>query len=148
MKQVLDFETAIHQNEAKATEAIWEAKAHCGTAIRKAETHHVTTIRKVEAHCATAITEAEGHNATDIREAESHCADYAHTIQQSHSNNMQCLEKEALEEEGKDHQSSLAPCGMALQVPHRSPRGTNVPPLVTDREHVSGHSPGHSPTGI
>ena len=35
-KQVSDFETALHQNEAEATEAIRKAKAHCGAAIREA----------------------------------------------------------------------------------------------------------------
>ena len=34
-KQVSDFETALHQNEAKTTEAIREAKAHGGAAIRE-----------------------------------------------------------------------------------------------------------------
>ena len=32
-KQVWDFEMVIHQNEAKATEAIREMKAHCGAAF-------------------------------------------------------------------------------------------------------------------
>ena len=67
-KQVSDFETAIHQNEAEATEAIWEVKAHCGAAIREVESHLATTTREAEAHCATTITEVESHCATDIRE--------------------------------------------------------------------------------
>ena len=32
-KQVLDFETTFHQNEAETTEAIKEARAHCATAV-------------------------------------------------------------------------------------------------------------------
>ena len=52
-KQVLDFETTIHQNEAQATEAIREVKARCGVAIREAETHCATTIREAETHHAT-----------------------------------------------------------------------------------------------
>ena len=107
-KQVLDFEMALHQNKAEATEAIREAKAHCGAAIR---------------------------------EVESHCVDHAHTIQQSHSNNMQHLEREAKEEEEKDCQSFLATCRLAP----RSMRGTNVPSPDANREHVLGHPPDHSP---
>ena len=72
-KQVLDFEMALHQNEAEVIKAIKEAKAHCGATIREAET------------CCTA----------DIRKAESHCAVHAHSIQQSHAKDMQCLEMEA-----------------------------------------------------
>ena len=74
---------ALCQNEAKATEAIREARVPCGAALR---------------------------------EAESCCMDPAHIIQQSHSDNMQHLEREAIEEEEKDHQSFLSACGMALQV--------------------------------
>ena len=92
-KQVSDFETAIHQNEAEATEAIRQAKVCCGSAIRVAE-----------ACCAA-----------DIREAESCCAGHACTIQQSHSNNVQHLEREAIEE-GKDHQFFLFACRVALEV--------------------------------
>ena len=97
-KQISDFEMAIYQNEAEATEAIREAKTHCGAAIREAETHHATNIREAEAHCATTIMEAEGHCTTDIREAESCCADHACIIQQSHSDNMQCLQRKTMEE--------------------------------------------------
>ena len=38
-KQVLGLEMAIHQNEAKATQAFREAKTHCGAAIREVEVH-------------------------------------------------------------------------------------------------------------
>ena len=93
---MLDFETAICQNEAEATEAIREVKAHCGAAIREAETCHATTVREAEGHCTTTITQAETCCAADIREVESHCVDHACAIQQSHSDNMQCLEMEAI----------------------------------------------------
>ena len=98
---MLDFETAIHQNEAKATKAIREVKDHCGAAISEADTCHATTVREAEGHCITTITEAEACCAADFREVRSHCVDHAHAIQQSHSNNIQCLEREAIEEEGK-----------------------------------------------
>ena len=47
-------------------------------------------LRPLEAnvHCGSAIRVAEAHCAADIREVESHCAGHAHTIQQSHSDNM------------------------------------------------------------
>ena len=69
-KQVLDFEMALHQNE---TEAIREAKAHCGAAIREVEAHHTTHIREAKAHCTTYIREAEADCASIIREAEANC---------------------------------------------------------------------------
>ena len=114
---------AICQNEAEVTEAIREAKAHCGAAIREAE-----------ACCAA-----------DIREAESHCVDHAPTIQQSHSNNMQCLEREAIEEGGK--LPILPSClwdGLA-GLPPTSARCVNVSSPIANGEHVLGHPPGHSP---
>ena len=125
-KQVSDFETTLSQNKAKATEAIRDAKAYCKAAIREAEacctTHsreaeayHATHIRKAEAHCTTTIMEAEVCCATDIREAESHCVDHAHSIQQLHAEGMQHLEKEAMEQEGRDCLCFLATCGVALQ---------------------------------
>ena len=73
-EQVSDFETALHQNKAKATEAIREAKSLCGTAIREADAHHATHIREAEAYCTTHIREAEAHCATTIMEVEAHCA--------------------------------------------------------------------------
>ena len=111
-KQVSDFKTALHQNEA---EAIREAKTHCGAAIRGAEAHCATGIREVEAQCSTTIMEAEACCAADIREAESQCVDHAHSIQQLHADGMQHLEMEAMEEEGRDCLSFLAACGVALQ---------------------------------
>ena len=125
-KQVSDFETTLHQNEAKATKAIREAKTHCEAAIREVEaccTTHIreaeayctTHIRQAETHCATTITEVEACCATDIREEEPCCADHAHSIQQLHAEGMQCLETEAMEEEGIDHLSFLTACGVALQ---------------------------------
>ena len=56
-KQVSDFKMALHQNEAKATEAIKEVKGHCRAAIREAEAHHTTLIREVEDDCTTIVAE-------------------------------------------------------------------------------------------
>ena len=139
-KQVSDFKMAICQNKAKATEAIRDAKVHCesvireveachATTIREAGTHCITTIREAEAHSSTIITEVEAHCAADIREAEFHCAGHACPIQQSHSDNMQHLEREAIEKEGKDCQFFLAAYGMALQVYPPEAHGVLMCPL-------------------
>ena len=104
-KQVSDFEMALCQNEAEATKAIKEAKAHCEATIREAESCCTIHIREPEAKCASIITEAETHCTTDIRKAESHCVEHACSIQQSHAEGMQHLETEAIEEEGRDHLS-------------------------------------------
>ena len=128
-KQVSDFKMVICQNEAEATDAIGETKAHCGVTIREVEIHCAKTIREAEAHSSTTIMEVEAHCAADIREVESHCADHACAIQQFHSDKMQCLEREAIEEEEKDWQSFLATCGMALQVCPLEAHGVLMWPL-------------------
>ena len=134
----------LHQNKPKATEAIKEAKAHCGYAIREAEACHTTLGREVEAHHATA--EVGAHYNTDIRKAESHCMEKAHSIQQLHADNMQYLEMDALEEEGRDCLSFLVACGTALQAcPPRGPWSPNGPPSTAHGEHTTGHSSKHSP---
>ena len=139
---------ALHQNEAEATEAIREAKTHCGLTIREAEawcttltreaeSHHAIHIREAEATCATYIKEAEAKCAwiimeaeanctsiiaeaeacctTDVRKLESCCAEHACSIQQLHTEGMQHLEMEAIEEEGRHCLYFLATCGTALQ---------------------------------
>ena len=106
-KQESDFEMALYQNEAKTTEAIREAKAHCGTAIREAEACYTTANREEKARC----------------------ADHACSIQQLHSDSMQCLKREALKEEGKDCQSFLATCGAALQACPPEDHGVLMYPL-------------------
>ena len=136
-KQVWDFEMAINQNEAKATKAIREAKAYCGAAIREAETCYGTTVRESEGHCPTTITEAEAYCAADIRKVESHCVDHAHAIQQSHINNMQHLEREAIEEEGENCQSFLATCRRALKVCPPEVWGVLICPLQLLMENMS-----------
>ena len=130
---------ALLQNESEATEAIKEAKALCDstireakahwtTLIREAETQHATCIREAEANCASIITEAEGCCTMAIRKVESHCAKQAHSIQLSHSKGMQCLQIEAIEEEGKDHLSFLTACGTALQASPLEAHGVQLAP--------------------
>ena len=92
-KQVSDTKTAFHQNEAQTAKAIKEAKACCTIVIQDAK-----------ATC-TAV----------IREAEVAYAEHVPTIQQSHRENIQDIEMEAIAEEGRDCQSFLIACGGALQ---------------------------------
>ena len=86
-------ETALHQNEPKATKAIKEAKGFCAAMIQDAE-----------ATCVAAI-----------REAGNTCVGHAHTSQRSLSKSKQDLECEAMEKERWDHQSFLEAYGVALQ---------------------------------
>ena len=124
-KHVLDFEMALHQNELETTKAIKEAKTLHACTIREAKTHqvmlisqaealHTTCIKEAKANCASIIAEAENCCSMAIRKAESCSARQAHSIQQSHAKGMQCLEMEAIEEEGKDHLSILTTCGTAI----------------------------------
>ena len=134
---------ALHHNEAKTTKAIKEAKAHCGAAIREAEPHHTTLVRDAEAchttlikmaedNCATIAVEVEACCTADIRKAESHWVEKAHSIQQLHAENMQHLEMDTIEEEGRDCLSFLAACGVALQAyPPRDLWSPNGPPSTT-----------------
>ena len=130
---------ALCQNESKASK---EAKAQCGAAIREVEACHTTLVREAEAHHTTIIREAEddcativaeAHCTTNIRKAECHCMEKAHSIQQSHAEDMQHLEIDTMEEEGRDHLSFQAACGGALQVCPWSPNG---PPSTTHGEHT------------
>ena len=118
--QVSDFEMALHQNESEITEAIKEAKALCASTIREAEAHrgtliseseawHATCIREAKANCTSTIAEAENCYSMAIRKAESHGTKQALSIQLLHVEDMQHLEMEAIEEEGKSASLSLPP---------------------------------------
>ena len=117
---------ALCQNESETTKSMKEAKALYTCTIRDVETHqaaliskakawHATCIKEIEDNCGHALAEAENHCSTAIREAESHGASQACSIQQSHAKDIQCLEAEAIEEEGRDHLTSLTACGTALR---------------------------------
>ena len=109
------FQDSLHQNEAKATEAIQEGQGPLWGKPLERQRLACHCIKEVETQCSTTITEAEAHCAADIREAESCCMDHAHSIQQLHADGMQHLETKAMEEEGRDCLSFLATCGVALQ---------------------------------
>ena len=108
-KQVSDFGMAPCQNESEITKTIKEAKALCAQTIRDVEAHHAALISKAkvwntvyikaaEANCACTITEPGNSCSTAIREVESQGASQAHSIQQLHAKDIQCLEAEAIEE--------------------------------------------------
>ena len=65
---------------------------------------------------------------TTIKEAESNGTSRAHSSQQSHTKDIQCLEAEAIEEEGKDHLTFLTPCGAALRASPPKSHGIMVTP--------------------
>ena len=124
-KQVLDLEMALHQNKLETTKAIKKAKTLCACTIReteahwamlisKAETHHATCIKEANANCASLVANAENCCSMPIRKVKSHRAKQACPIQQSGAEGMQCLETEAIEEEGKDCLSFLGTCSAAL----------------------------------
>ena len=139
-KQVSDFGMACHQNESETTEAIKEAKALCAHTIRDVETHktvliskakvwHVTCIKEIEDDYACALAEAENCCSTAIREAESWSASQAHSIQQSHAKDIQCLEAEAIEEERRDCLAFLTACSTALRASPPETCGIMVTPF-------------------
>ena len=55
--------------------------------------------------------------------------EHAHILQQSHSDSMQGLKREATEEEGRDNQSFLTACGVVLQVCPPEVHGVLMLPL-------------------
>ena len=117
---------ALHQNESKTTEAIkevkalyactiWDVETHWTVLISEARVQHATCFKEIKDDCAHALAEAENCCSTAIREAESRGASKAHSIQQSHAKDIQHLEVEAIEEEGRDCLAFLAACSTALR---------------------------------
>ena len=103
-KLVSKFGMTHCQNESKTKESIKEAKALCAHSIREAETN-----------CAHSIKEAEAHCSTSIREAETQGASQASSIQQSHTQGIQHLEEEAIEEESKGQLNFLSTSQATLE---------------------------------
>ena len=150
-KQVSDFVMALFQNKSKTTKAVQEAKTLCTCTTReskacqamyinKAEARYAACIKEAKAHYVSIIAEVENHCSVAIRKAESCGAKQAHSIQQSHAEGMQCLETEAIGEEGKDHLSFLATCRAALWASH--PKDCGV--LVTHFHLLLGNASAHS----
>ena len=84
--------------------------------LQKANIRHWNSLLSKWGPSPKAIGQVKAHCTAPIREAEATCADHVHTIQQLHSDNMQHLEREAMEKEGRDHLSFLAACRVALYV--------------------------------
>ena len=82
---------------------------------RKQVSDTKATFCKNDAQATEAIREAKACCAAAVREVEAACMDHACAIQQLHSDSMQSLEREAIVEEGRDSQSFLAACRVALQ---------------------------------
>ena len=107
---ISDIETALHQKEAKAAEAIKIAEAHYVGTICKAKAMYAMAIREAEISHSTSIMEVEGSCLTAIRYIEATCAACTLDLQQAYGKAIRNLENEAIEEEGWDHQSFLQAC--------------------------------------
>ena len=139
-KQVSNFGMALHQNELETTKAIKEVKAlfahtihdaeTCQTAlISEAKVQHATCIKEIEDNCTCALAEAENCCSTAIMEVESSSTSKACSVQQSHAKDIQCLEAETIEEEGKDGLAFLDAYGTALLASPPKAHGIMVTPF-------------------
>ena len=81
---ILDIETTLHQNEAKAAKAIKIVKACYAGTIYEAKAMYVMAIREAETNCSTSIMEVEGGHSTAVREVEATCAVCTLDLQQAH----------------------------------------------------------------
>ena len=147
-RQVSDFAMALHQIESETTEAIKEVRALCAPTIWDVETcqmaklseakvWHAACVKGIEDRCSLALAEVENHYSTTIREAQSSSTSRAQSTQQSHATDIQCLEMEAIEEEGKDHLSFLTTCSAALRA--SPPKGHCI--MVTPYHLLLGNTP-------
>ena len=123
-----------------------EAEACQVMFINEAKAGYATCIKEAKANCVFIIAEAENCCSMVIRKAESHSTRQAHSIQQSHAKGMQCLETEAIGEEGKYHLSFLATCGAALWASHPKDCGVLVTPFHLLLGMPPVHSTKHSPS--
>ena len=125
-RQISDFGMALHQIESETTQAVKEARALCAhtiqdmetcqmTLISEAEVWHATCLKGIKDKCSLALAEAENCCSRTIREAESNCTSRTCSTQQSHAKDIQHLEAEAIEEEGKDCLIFLTTCCAALR---------------------------------
>ena len=147
-KQVSDFGMALHQIESKITKATKEAKALCACTIQdveacqmalvsKAKAWHTAFLKEIEDDCSLALAEVENCCSATIREAESSSTSKAHSTQQSHTKDIQHLEAEAIEEEGKDCLAFLTACSAALRA--SPPEGHGI--MVTPYQLLLGNAP-------
>ena len=147
-RHISDFSMALHQIESETTKAINEARALCVCTTWDVETHqvalisepkvwHTSCLKGIEDKCSLALAEVENCYSTTIREAESNGTSRACSAQQSHAKDIQHLEAEAIEEEGKDHLAFLTTCGAALRA--SPPKGHGI--MVTPYHLLLGNAP-------
>ena len=96
--------------------------------VNNAKVQHTACLKEIEDDCSLALAEAENHCSTTIREEESSSASKAGSPQQSYTKDIQHLEAEAIEEEGKDHLAFLTTCGAALRASPLEGHGIMVTP--------------------
>ena len=130
---------AHHQNESETTEAIKEVKALCACTIWDMETNwtvqtseakvlHAICIKEIEDDCTHTSAEAENCCLSAIQDAEPQGTSNAHCIQQPHTRDIQHLEVEAIEEEGRDCLAFLTTCSATLRANHPEACGIMVTP--------------------
>ena len=139
---------ALHQIETETTKAVKEAKALCACTIwdmetcqtaliSKAEVWHAVCLKGIEDECSLALAEVENCWSTTIGEAESNNASRGCSTQQSHAKDIQHLEVEAIEEEGKDCLAFLTTFGAAFRA--SPPKSCGI--MVTPYHLLLGNAP-------
>ena len=147
-RQVSNFGMALCQIESETSNAVKEDKALCAHTIWDVETHqivliseakvwHAACLKGIEDDCSLALAEVENHCSTAIRKAESSGTSKAYSIQQSNAKDIQHLEAEAIEEEGKDCLAFLTTCSAALRA--SPPEGHGI--MVTLYHLLLGNAP-------
>ena len=138
----------LNQNESKTTEGIKETRALCAHTIWDVGTHgtaltsndkvwHAAYMKEIEDNCTHTLVEAENCCSSAIWDAESQGASQAHSIQQSHAKDIQCLEAEAIKEEKRDHLAFLTACDTALRASPPEAHGI----MVTHFHLLLGNAP-------
>ena len=120
---------AIKEAKDPCACTIWDVETHWTVLISKANVWHGTCIKEIEDDCARSLAEAKNCCSTAIREAESSGTSKACSIQQSHAKDIQHLEVEAIEEEGKDSLAFLATCSTTLWASPPKANGIIVTPF-------------------
>ena len=114
--------------KALCAHIIWDVVTCWTVLISEAKVWHTAHIKEIEDDCTHTSADAENHCSTVLREAESRGASKAHSIQQSHTKGIQCLEVEAIEEEGRDFLAFLTACSAALRMSPPKAHGIMVTP--------------------
>ena len=105
--------------------------------ISKAKVQHVVCLKDIEDNCSLALAEVEKHCSTTIWEVESSSTSKSFSTQQAHVKDIQHLEVEAVEEEGKDCLTFLITCGAALRA--SPPKGHGI--MITPYHLLLGNAP-------